>query len=244
MPARLDSLTSLRFFAAVLVVLSHLDFVFDPGAVRPGRAGYVGMGFFFLLSDFVLTWSHQPRDTSGAFYRRRFARVYPMHLISLFIGAALVLTAGPHLDVVQLVTAVGLLHAWLPVERFIEGANPPSWSLSAEAFFYACFPSLLAVTASRSRRGLLAASGAALGWVALGLVIDHVVPRVGAGLYVFPPYRIAWFFLGIVLCLAVQRGWRCPVDLHVALGLTAVGLLLVSVRNPDPVQGEALMLPA
>src|SRR4051794_14010227 len=52
----LPSLTSLRFFAAALVVLVHAGSFF-PSLRGITEHGTVGVSFFFLLSGFILTWS-------------------------------------------------------------------------------------------------------------------------------------------------------------------------------------------
>ena len=81
----LPRLTSLRAFAALVVFLSHLDIRGGTlGAAGPFVAyGYVGVGFFFVLSGFVLTWSYVPGAPVGAFYLRRFARIWPNHFVML-----------------------------------------------------------------------------------------------------------------------------------------------------------------
>ena len=56
-PARLNALTSIRFFAAINIVFFHFS---DPqifGFLAPVvNAGYIALGLFFLLSGFVLSY--------------------------------------------------------------------------------------------------------------------------------------------------------------------------------------------
>ena len=56
---RLDTLTSLRFVAAALVLVYHGVPILIPDrwAQYPVAAGFVGVGFFFALSGFVLMWT-------------------------------------------------------------------------------------------------------------------------------------------------------------------------------------------
>lgn len=87
-------LTSLRFVAALTVVISHIhglgfanltflhDF-FDGG--RPA------VSFFFILSGFILTYNYRRIETSTAargFWGARFARIYPVHLLGLTVAIA------------------------------------------------------------------------------------------------------------------------------------------------------------
>src|SRR5689334_3276648 len=102
--ARLPSLTGLRFYAALLVFLSHvalpmatIRLIADDKVeytllwlVRPG--GGLGVTFFFVLSGFILTWSARPSDTARAFWRRRAAKIIPSYLVAWVL--AMVLVAG------------------------------------------------------------------------------------------------------------------------------------------------------
>jgi peptidoglycan/LPS O-acetylase OafA/YrhL len=68
-PRPIPALTTLRFFAALLVVLFH----HGQGLVAemPGwcqvivRGGYVGVPFFFVLSGFILAYNYLPAARRG-----------------------------------------------------------------------------------------------------------------------------------------------------------------------------------
>ncbi|MBJ7448713.1 MAG: acyltransferase, partial [Brevundimonas sp.] len=89
-PADLRALTTLRFFAALWVVLfaawPHLDVAFTPNVVAKG---YLGVETFFILSGFILSHVYlegagTKRFSYGGFLWARLARVYPLHLATLF----------------------------------------------------------------------------------------------------------------------------------------------------------------
>ena len=104
-----------------------------------------------MLSGFVLTWSTAERTISKRdFYARRFARIYPAHLITW--AAVLLLAAGGVMAGASVGTAflnLLLLHAWTPGIEHYFSVNGPSWSISTEAFFYAMFPWLLPLIGGR-----------------------------------------------------------------------------------------------
>jgi peptidoglycan/LPS O-acetylase OafA/YrhL len=142
----LHPLTSLRFFAAAAIVVGHIlpTVVGVPG---DGRYG-LGVGFFFVLSGFILTYVY--RDFAGhsvwAFYLARIARLWPVHLVT-FLIAALILQPDLLRSPVHLMTAlinVLMLQSWLPISGLVFSWNAPSWSISVELWFYIFFPFLAA----------------------------------------------------------------------------------------------------
>ncbi|MBN9320037.1 MAG: acyltransferase [Caulobacterales bacterium 68-7] len=211
-------LTSLRFFAALWVVLFHYWPKLDgPAAPAIVERGYLGVELFFTLSGFILCHVYLKRFgeggfTYGSFLWNRLARVYPLHLFCLVGVGALALAAtaagfgvDPNiLSWPSLPANLLLVHAWgfAPAA----GWNHPSWSISAEWFAYLSFPAFAAVAwALRKRPWLFAAI--AIGFVA----VIHPLFQSLAG---FPLSRatIAWGALRIVPCFflgcAMHRLWR------------------------------------
>src|SRR6476661_11002704 len=190
----LRSLTSLRFFAAALVVMHHIS-VFAPGLGVIGLltpSGYVGVTFFFVLSGFVLTYSWNADDRAPRFYRRRFARVYPVHLLFLVVGMVPAL-GNPYWS--ALPANLTLLQAWSPNEMVSRSFSGVSWSLSCELFFYATFPMLIGLLARARHRLRL---GAVLFGLALvvGLVMQARQASVGLWLFHLPLFRLVEFMGG------------------------------------------------
>ncbi len=251
---KLHSLTSLRFFAALLVVMHHTfrDLVKVPGLSDAVWLGTVGVGFFFALSGFVLTWSLRPTDTKAAFYRRRFARVYPLHVLALLLAVAVFWLVGKEFDAGQLLFSAALLQAWIPDSHVYFSLNAPSWSLSCEALFYAVFPFLAARLTGLGRRGLWRALAVTVG-VSLAMAAAVTLalnPGDGSQfwLYIFPPFRLLEFAAGCVLALLLRSGWRSPVSLPAAaLSAGAVYLVLTTGNRLGAALGngveDAIMLP-
>ena len=153
--ARIEQLTSLRFFAALAVLASHLwPLAEEPNPLQPiartlFHEGYAGVSFFFMLSGFILSHTYQAKLTSGAISRGKYltlrvARIAPLHWlcgVPLAIWA-LATVGGPESGLGSLpssLTNLALLQSWVPQVKWYFSLNEPSWSLSDELFFYTMF---------------------------------------------------------------------------------------------------------
>lgn len=212
---RLDSLTSLRFLAAFYVFAEHGASLLLPSAISDLTVvGYSGVGFFFVLSGFVLAWSSDGAP-ARTFYRRRFARVYPLHLLTLVVAVA----AGFGGDSIPgLIAAVLLVQAWVPTSAFVGAGNGVSWSLSCEAFFYAVMPRLR--FGGSPWRSVWTALGVTAA-VTLGLHLAWGAWFADPIVFFNPAFRLGEFVAGAALGTAMRQGWRPP------LGAAASSVLVV-----------------
>lgn len=221
-------LTSVRFFAAFYVILvhsvlwsNHLETA--TWGERFLRAGYTAVGFFFVLSGYILAYVYLDtgrRFDRRAFWTSRFARIYPLLFTSLLLDV-------PN-DFLRRLSSHGVGSAFLRsfVTLLSEGAllqsldghfrtiNGPSWSLSAEAFFYLLFP-FVSFWIWR-RKGVHAFGlffffwGCAMFTPFLVTVLrpELFVPvdssRLQWAVELMPVFRVFEFLSGIVLC-SIQR---------------------------------------
>jgi len=221
----LDALTSLRFVAALVVVLLHCALLLSPWLphvqqyARIVYAGPTGVGFFFMLSGFVLTWSRRAGDTTGAFYRRRIARIVPLYLVCWLLTLAMYAALSVHVTTGPVVTSALLVQAWVPLQRFFGTMDTPGWSLAVEAFFYLLFPMLIVRLSRLRRRGVAAVACVVVLVPVLAVVLtpplmSHLPTTSRQWLVVdAPPVRLADFVLGITVALAVGSGrlrWLRP----------------------------------
>jgi peptidoglycan/LPS O-acetylase OafA/YrhL len=224
--SRLGSLTGMRFFAALPVVLIHVGgpFVRMPWLNTADGFGYIGVSFFFLLSGFVLTWScsNQP---ARRFWWLRAARIWPAELL-LAVFAMTVLARqeaipGPIGKTAELF----LLQAWSPDQKVYYGGNGVSWSLSAEMFFYLLFPFVIIPLKRLRGRGLAITAAATLALLAVTPLLataDHMRGFLYSWyFFVFPPYRFGEFLLGMLLARAMMTGMRMPAPGWLALAAAA-----------------------
>lgn len=175
-PDDIKPLTSLRFFAALAVVVFHyrmlLPFSLDGYSMLPAK-GYLAVDFFFILSGFILSHAYLSQIEARKlrlrdFYIKRLARIYPVHAATLLLslaGTAYVYYAGfsgewpSWFSWKTLLSNVFMLHGW-GVESELS-FNKPSWSISAEWFAYLLFP-FLGLWLLRLRPVLVLTGGAVL----------------------------------------------------------------------------------
>ena len=78
---------------------------------------------------------------------RRFARIWPLHFVTLLISLFAVIGVETYFKqpaaTAKLMVNSLLLQSWIPNYKWIYSLNGPAWSLSVEAFFYMIYPLLL-----------------------------------------------------------------------------------------------------
>lgn len=220
-----------------MAVVTYHVYRYFPQATSAGWLigfGYSGVSFFFVLSGFVLAWSSRESDAKGAFYWRRFARVWPLHLLTTILAAAVALVVGRATHWTALPMVLTLTQSWPPNEwRY--AFNSVSWSLSCEAFFYALFPFLFTYLSGRGSLKKLAAVVAVV-MIAVGGLVLLVAPAKAFGylLYTMPAYRLGEFVLGVTLAIVIRKGWRPEFKLsHAYIGTAAIyaALMLATVSS-------------
>ncbi|MFJ3306440.1 acyltransferase family protein [Streptomyces sp. NPDC086549] len=251
----LPSLTGLRWVAALLVFGLHVhNFGYFGGA--GGRivtwglgAGGAGVSFFFILSGFVLMWSARPDDRALAFWRRRIARVYPVHLVTAATALLIAYTLArlPVPTPSQALANVLLVHSWW--RPWWQTLDPVSWSLACEAFFYAAFPLLALLLRRLGPRGAVALAGVSACAV-LVLAWAEAHHWASQPISSFPAARLPEFVLGAATArLVLLDRWRGP-GLEASLALAVIGYFLVpQVTDGYPatactLTGFALLIPA
>ena len=218
-PQKLDALTSLRFFAAAMIVVSHAHPIFGSLGIATAAPLGQGVSFFFVLSGFILAYNY-PVLANGSetrhFWLARFARVWPLHAVTGLLWVAVVFNFDRQTyfsgydGLARLLTNIFLLQAWIPLKDWALSFNGVSWSLSVEFFFYALFPFLIARWKNHWHWLLLtqmAVIGAIL-LVANRLSLPAEDNYSGVGLlgivYFNPIVRLLEFSVGILVAFVVR----------------------------------------
>ena len=151
----LSNLTPLRGIAALWVVVFHFSeiiakFVPTENSLLLTK-GYLMVDLFFVMSGFIIYHVYQKNfetGLSGIQFRRfivaRFARVYPLHFITLVLCLLILVPMfgwDPYMGNPRAIpTNLLLIHSFGIHNSF--NWNVPSWSISAEWWAYMVFPFL------------------------------------------------------------------------------------------------------
>ena len=255
---KLASLTGLRFFAAILVVLFHFTgavlYLIPSGVAAVLGGGYRMVSLFYVLSGFILVWNYRSatgemKESSRDFWVARLARIYPAYFLSFLLAAPAVFeyarvayTARTYWKVpVGGAAYLLMLQTWSPhLEAFW---NFPGWSVSVEAFFYALFPLLLGTVGKLSKKHCVAAIG--LCWLAsiLAYWLGHAA-RLETDC--FPLLRLPEFVMGMLGALVVLDTRVPRLVSRLAAPICAVACVVVIGINralPVPFQHGGTLAP-
>ncbi len=227
--------------------------------------GFVFVGFFLLISGFILSYNYADRIRAVKlkdFYLARVARLYPVYLVSLVVSIPILITEFHVRSRVEFVEGAImtplLLQGWSPwLATFW---NTVAWTLSTEAFLYAIFPFMMRLRWPVKPARLVALG---LGIWALGLV-PHVIymltnpdglptiDRYSYGYYLrglkFTPLPyVCTFTAGIVLG-RLQAVTEMSQRLRAVLAFVAVGgvlgfLYLLADHTPYVLMHGGLLTP-
>lgn len=218
-PRHIASLTSLRFFAAAMIVVLHTSHMLHPHPFLGRMSLERGVSFFFVLSGFILYYTYgggalRVRD----FLVARAARIWPAHAAVLGLWFLLFLPYSVDLflegeNPLVFLCNLLLVQAWIPTPRYYLAFNVVTWSLCVEMLFYLLFPVMLP-SFSRAWGWMLGAAVAAE--VALVLVAQSYGLPLGARVLEWqvtakgllnnlPLARVSEFVLGMVAARFTMR---------------------------------------
>ena len=137
---KIESLQALRAIAFICIFLSHCDLL---------PTGPMGVSIFLILSGFLMFNSaiskgEEPEvKHSFQFAVKKIAKLYPLHLLTLFAMIAVSVVAtevkGDH-GILKAILNGLLFQAWIPESEWYFTFNKVSWYLSVCLFVYFAFP--------------------------------------------------------------------------------------------------------
>jgi peptidoglycan/LPS O-acetylase OafA/YrhL len=217
-------LHGLRFFAAILVVLSHVELLKEHHGLPNLQShlavyelGRMAVTFFFVLSGFLITYlllaEKQATGTIAVkkFYVRRMLRIWPLYYLAIFL-AFVVLPQIPLFDIPQLSDALPRSIGWtlplflLLLPQVALGLFPPVpygeplWSIGVEEQFYLLWPVLV----GRVRRFM----PMIIGIIAAGIMAKQI-PLLYASRFAGPKdlgfwnHLITYFYFTRIECMGI-----------------------------------------
>ena len=260
-------LTSLRFFAAALVVAFHYEpsrFTRLPDFVRDWlETGYEAVTFFFILSGFVLSYVYfnaEPGRSMGSlrsFFVARFGRLFPAYYVSLFLALPFFVApsffeeqeaVSPNLYTHGALVLLSLQSWWPPAAV---AWNPPGWSVSVEWFLYAAFPLIAWISRRTSAANLLIGSFllvvavAAVRVIVLGPLVEDDPQTWWNFEKFFPLFHLPQFMLGVALGRVHLEGPRLSPALAgwmFAIGLVGLMVLFMDLDDlPSRMRSNAVV---
>lgn len=265
---KINQLTSLRFFAALFVMFSHLSFLtttnntLKPAANTLFHEGFSGVSFFFTLSGFILCHTYGERLKQGVLERRKYfllrlARIYPLHFLTAVPFAIISIYKMGVGTLHVIIPNILLLQSWIPNSKYYYSLNDVSWSLSDELFFYICFM-FLVLLSTKLLRNITILSAVVI-VVGLCVCIGYGNGYWGDGTnlkpvhywsYISPLTRLVDFNIGILIyrqrSLATQERSAGTMTKHeiVSVVLWGAAMTLAPYFNlPEILRSQVLYMP-
>ncbi len=206
-------LTSFRFFFAMMVFSHHLMFVIDQNSTdllkfyhKFLHEGYLGVGFFFILSGYILSHAYynifqNNKFNTISFYFNRLARIYPTHFLTLILALPFSFKFF-EISIWQWLSRffenLILIQSFNPNLSHYFSFNVVAWSISDEMFFYLLFPFILKFILSLKKiQTYLVVGGMSIIILSLMYITDNSYHHYL--FYINPIFRLADFIIGIIL---------------------------------------------
>ena len=218
---QIPQLTFTRFLASMSIVFLHFGLFNWPMNThyisRFGGDLINGITYFFVLSGFILVISNAKdgqlpdQIERKSFWKRRFARIYPVYLLSVLPFFILQFKYNPDIPLEwqtnPYYASIFLLQSWN--YKLALNINFPAWSLSVEAFFHLIFPWIYFNIHRLKNTSILAL--ALISWYINIQVVDSLMAEKAPQLFVnfFPLLHVSTFLIGVCagILFARNRFW-------------------------------------
>jgi peptidoglycan/LPS O-acetylase OafA/YrhL len=260
----LAPLTSLRFFAAAMIVVSHAEGHFGIPLLHDPAILMQGVSFFFVLSGFILAYRYPALDRKQSlrFFVARVARLWPLYILSTVVWVILVPAwvqeSIYHKTIGTTLANLFLVQTWIPNSSINSSYNLVAWSISTEMFFYLCFPLLVRHWHATWHWKLLGVLALALGVICVStFVTPHLPPEMRSPYsyaYDSPLTRLWEFTVGIGAAMLWRRlhphlcpSRRLATVAEIGALCLAAGVMVSAARIGGPVStlyypGDAITL--
>lgn len=228
--AKIDSLQSLRAFAALVVTVSHISkeimSTLPTAPFQTMLSGVFGVDLFFVISGFIMIFITQGANAREKnpleFMAKRIVRVVPVYWIYMtaFVVAAIALSGIVNHNDMSLGHILAS-YAFMPHPRPGDGTIEPvfvlGWTLNYEMYFYLVFAAIMFLP----RRMILPAL---VIYFLTTVGIGFAIPKTIAPIWYWTRSNVLEFLLGVVIAYMFLARVRLPVwagVLMIVLGLVA-----------------------
>jgi peptidoglycan/LPS O-acetylase OafA/YrhL len=250
---RIPLADALRALAIFLVVANHVSWHARPQighhGLTLGYLGVWGVNCFFVLTGFLLSQQYlrsildlSPLPSTGAFYRRRFFRIYPLYFVAVVFSVFISWILNGELpSLLSVASHLVMLHGLS--DKTVTDLNGPLWTMPIDALFYLLLPMvayvLAKLTSGMGRRPrIVAVLAAAVGVMVLCLIFRwlsysaHPLARVDFAASLVSVRNLfglsASFALGLCVALASILGVR--LGIRVRIGMIVLALVIALVQ--------------
>ncbi|MEZ3498989.1 acyltransferase family protein [Pantoea sp. KPR_PJ] len=240
---KLDALTSLRFFAAAMIVIGHSHPLFGSLGIATHYSLSQGVSFFFTLSGFILAYNYKSLpdfQSAKRFLVNRFARIWPLHFVTMLIWIALITPSMTHEfantndGIHKLILNLFLIQSWSFTAPNVLSFNGVAWSISTEAFFYVTLCFILMNKKVNMPFAIIIFSFVAYSFIFIstkaGISNDDGGPGITmfGALYANPLVRIIEFLFG-VLCFSIYQSLSKRLDQIPSIIWFAIEILMFAL---------------
>ena len=207
-----NRITLIRLFCAIIVLVSHLDWIAGNPTDNFRRLGLYAVAIFFGLSGFLLTDSILQGGANSNFIRNRFLRIFPgfigvLVLTSLFFAPLYHITKIRKFE--YIFTQDNVLYIFRNMTTYIvqsdingslEASNVPNWNPPLWTLWYelVCYFLLFILIRALGTRYISSIKVFLPIFITIyllgGLLIIHIPSRINMGIY-----YSSFFFLGSFL---------------------------------------------
>lgn len=208
---QIESLQALRALAFLGIFFLHAHFFVSWPSL--------GVSVFFVLSGFLLQYTHDQKSTDISikkclkFSVDRIKKLYPLHIITMLFASvrllAVIVRNGSQIGawvnfVTKIILNCTLTQTWVPYSTICTSLNGVAWFLSVMLFLYVLFYPIAKIVRTRNLASLmLICAGILVGEVILCIPLVRIFgndsPIYIWFMYYFPVFRIGDFFVGCVL---------------------------------------------
>lgn len=264
MNRKIDSLTSLRFWMMVIVVISHFEYL-DISEIYNryfhGRHILATLVYFFALSGFGLAYSNKDIGkvtvkSSIKFAIGRMKKIWPIYVVVLvacipynfywFAEKGVALTSAVPTILGKLLVCLPFLQSTTGMTTFSRGINDSCWFLSTLFIIYMCAPIILKI--NKKIKHTVKKDLALLAVNLLLMIVTYKIFEMIESRTFFddlahssPYIRIYAFIAGVLIADLVKCfKWKNKVYIHI-FEIVVVASWILWVMNSDVTFIDSLM---